>query len=98
MPHEFDGEAYKKSSTHQKEWGNKIISEFHFKGNEHILDLGCGDGVLTNQLAELVPDGYVLGIDASQGMIEVASKLQKKNLDYAITRQKHGKVCISGVQ
>jgi len=84
LPYEFDGEAYKKSSNHQKEWGNKIISEFHFFGNEHITDLGCGDGVLTAQLAELVPDGFVLGIDSSHGMIEAAQKLRKHNLAFMV--------------
>ncbi len=84
MPHEFNGEAYEKSSTHQKEWGNKIISEFHFSGNEHILDLGCGDGVLTAQLADLVPNGFVLGIDSSRGMIKVARRLRKNNLAFKL--------------
>lgn len=84
MPHEFDGEAYKKASSHQKEWGNKIIAEFQLKGNEHILDLGCGDGVLTAQLSELVPDGFVLGIDSSRGMIDVAQKLKKPNLEFKL--------------
>jgi trans-aconitate 2-methyltransferase len=84
LPFEFNGEAYKKSSVHQKEWGNKIISELHFSGNEHILDLGCGDGILTAQLAELVPEGFVLGIDSSQGMIETAQKLRKKNMEFRL--------------
>lgn len=74
MAFEFDGEKYKKASSHQKEWGNKIIAEFNFKGDEHILDLGCGDGNLTLQLAEIIPNGFVLGIDASQGMIDSAIK------------------------
>ena len=38
------------------------------------MDLGCGDGGLTEQMACLVPDGKVLGIDASEGMIETARK------------------------
>jgi trans-aconitate 2-methyltransferase len=84
MPHEFNGEAYKKSSTHQKEWGNKIIAEFQFTGNERILDLGCGDGVLTAQLAELVPAGFVLGLDSSPSMIEAALGLRKNNLEFRI--------------
>ena len=42
---EFDGEKYKAASKHQKEWGNDLISEFSFKGNEAVLDLGSGDGV-----------------------------------------------------
>jgi trans-aconitate methyltransferase/ribosomal protein S18 acetylase RimI-like enzyme len=71
---EFDGEKYKLSSSQQKAWGRKLITEFQFKGDEKILDLGCGDGVLTAELAKLVPDGFVLGIDASESMIETAQK------------------------
>ncbi len=77
---EFDGEKYKKASTHQKEWGNKLISEMHLSGDEAILDLGCGDGVLSEQLSMLVPNGKVTGIDASVGMIKTAQQLEKANL------------------
>jgi trans-aconitate methyltransferase len=84
MPHEFNGEQYKHASTHQKEWGNKIIAEFKLTGNEHILDLGCGDGPLTAELAQLVPEGFVLGIDASNGMIETARKLETANLKFMV--------------
>ena len=77
---EFDGEKYKQSSKHQKEWGNRLISELKIKGNEAILDLGCGDGVLTEELSMLVPHGKVIGIDASIGMINTAKKLERNNL------------------
>ncbi|HJD45874.1 MAG TPA: class I SAM-dependent methyltransferase [Candidatus Mediterraneibacter norfolkensis] len=79
---EFDGEKYKKASRHQKEWGNSLISELSLNGNEAILDLGCGDGGLTEQLAQLVPDGKVLGIDSSAGMIAVAQNRHKSNLKF----------------
>lgn len=72
MTFEFDGEKYKKASSHQKEWANKILEEFRFNGDETILDLGCGDGTITNQLAQMVPQGTVFGIDASEGMIKTA--------------------------
>jgi len=84
MPFEFDGEKYKKASAHQKEWGQKIISEFSFNGDEHILDLGSGDGILTAFLAELVPKGHVLGIDSSQGMIDTAKQQEKHNLQFKL--------------
>ena len=74
MTYEFDGRKYEKASAHQKEWGERLITELSLQGDEQILDLGCGDGKLTAQLAELVPEGSVLGIDASRGMIEVAQK------------------------
>ena len=51
MTHEFDGKKYAKASTHQKEWGSKLIAEFDLTGTERVLDLGCGDGTLTTQLA-----------------------------------------------
>jgi ubiquinone/menaquinone biosynthesis C-methylase UbiE len=78
-PYEFDGNKYKQASSHQKEWGQKLISETRFAGTENILDLGCGDGTLTSQLAELVPNGRVLGIDASSGMIQTAKQCKKSN-------------------
>lgn len=77
---EFDGEKYKTASKHQKEWGNGLISELSLNGDEAILDLGCGDGGLTEQLAQLVPNGSVLGIDASTGMIATAQNRVKPNL------------------
>ena len=79
MAFEFDGDKYKKASSHQKEWGAKLISELQFNGNENILDLGCGDGAITAKLVDHVPNGYVVGIDASYGMIETAKKNHKSN-------------------
>ena len=84
ISYEFDGNKYRKASTHQTEWGRKLISELHLNGNEKILDLGCGDGSLTCQLAELVPDGRVLGIDASSGMIQTAEQIGKSNLEFLL--------------
>lgn len=80
--YEFDGEKYKIASTPQKEWGKSLISNISLQGNERILDLGCGDGYVTEQLALLVPSGKVLGIDASVGMIKTAKKIRRDNLEF----------------
>lgn len=77
---EFDGEKYKRASKHQKEWGKDLISQLSLKGNEIILDLGCGDGSLAEQLSTLVPNGKVIGIDSSSGMIKTAQKIERNNL------------------
>ena len=37
-----------------------------------ILDVGCGPGTITADLAGLVPDGEVTGIDAAEGVLEQA--------------------------
>ncbi len=84
MQHEFDGKKYEKASAHQREWGEKLISELNLIGTEHILDLGCGDGTITAELANLVPKGRVIGIDASHGMIDTAIQKLKPNLRFVL--------------
>ena len=84
MAHEFDGKKYAKASAHQKAWGNRLIAELDFSGNERVLDLGCGDGALSLKLAELVPNGKVVGIDASKGMIETAKEHEAENLEFLL--------------
>ena len=34
-----------------------------------VLDVGCGPGTITADLAGLVPDGEVTGIDAAEGVL-----------------------------
>jgi trans-aconitate 2-methyltransferase len=84
MAYEFDGKKYESASAHQKEWGMKIIEELGLRGTEAVLDLGCGDGTLTARIAEFVPRGEVVGIDASQGMIDVARKKEAGNLRFVL--------------
>jgi trans-aconitate methyltransferase len=40
---------------------------------------------LTAFLADLVPQGYVLGIDSSQGMIDKANKQEQHNLQFKLS-------------
>jgi len=84
MVYEFDGKKYEKASIFQQEWGNKLISELNLKGDEDVLDLGCGNGLLTANLARLVPNGNVIGVDASEGMIEVAKEKEENNIKFLL--------------
>jgi len=84
MTHEFDGKKYEQASAHQKEWGTKLITELDLLGTERVLDLGCGDGAVSARIAELVPNGEVVGIDASRGMVEAARAKGRKNLRFLL--------------
>ena len=84
MVYDFDGKRYKKASKHQKEWGGKIIEEISVNEDSIILDLGCGDGVLTQILSSKVPKGKVIGIDASKGMIETTNEIREDNLEFRL--------------
>ncbi|MFZ3560909.1 MULTISPECIES: class I SAM-dependent methyltransferase [unclassified Streptomyces] len=42
------------------------------KPHMKILDIGCGPGTITADLAELVPDGHVTGADHAEGILDQA--------------------------
>ncbi|HUU28398.1 MAG TPA: methyltransferase domain-containing protein [archaeon] len=84
MVFEFDGKKYSQASFHQKEWGTLLIAELGLRGDEKVLDLGCGEGFLTEKIAELVPTGQVTGIDGSRGMIQAAQKRKLDNLSFKV--------------
>jgi trans-aconitate 2-methyltransferase len=50
-----------------------------------VLDLGCGTGTLTAELAELLPDSNVLGIDTSPEMLQKASNIAREGLRFERT-------------
>ena len=62
----------------------KLIAELGLQGDEHVLDLGCGDGTLTLQIAEILRKGAVVGIDSSQGMINAALPKIRNNLNFIL--------------
>ena len=58
----------------QQTWARELIARLNLRGDEHILDVGCGDGKVTAEIARAVPRGSVTGVDASPEMIEFAQK------------------------
>jgi trans-aconitate 2-methyltransferase len=49
-----------------------LIAKLGLRPHEHVLDIGCGDGKVTAELARAVPSGRVVGIDCSEEMIGFA--------------------------
>lgn len=79
---ELDATHYRKNSNQQYTRAKFLIDTI-FKKDSSILDVGCGDGKITAEVADLVGNGKVLGIDASSNMIDFAKKtLSKTNLDF----------------
>lgn len=70
----WNSQHYKKNSQPQFEGALSALANYPFKGDETILDIGCGDGKITAEIAELAPHGTVLGIDISPNMIEQSKK------------------------
>ncbi len=70
----WNAAAYAANSSVQHGWARELIAKLKLRGDEHILDVGCGDGKVTAELARAVPRGAVVGMDASAEMISFAQK------------------------
>jgi len=68
----WDANDYAKNSQNQYQWAKELIPKLKLKGNETLLDIGCGDGKITAELAECLPNGRAIGIDSSTQMIKLA--------------------------
>jgi len=69
---DWDGDYYQESAVVQEASALRILDNIAFKGNENVLDIGCGDGKVSQEIAKRVPEGKVIGIDVSPNMIQVA--------------------------
>lgn len=66
---EWNAVAYHRLSAPQFEWGQRVLSELHLRGDERVLDAGCGTGKLTRLLLQDLPRGRVVGLDVSRNMV-----------------------------
>lgn len=71
-PSEWDARTYHRVSNPQFSWGLKVLNRLTLAGDETVLDAGCGSGRLTGKLAERLPRGKVIALDASRNMLDEA--------------------------
>lgn len=72
---EWDASSYHKVSNPHVEWGDAVLARLPLRGDETVIDAGCGTGRLTERLLERLPDGMVIALDQSANMIEQARAL-----------------------
>ena len=79
VDYNWNAQDYAKNSQNQFQWAQELIPKLKLQGNEVLLDIGCGDGKITAELAQCVPRGRAVGVDSSEKMIDLAKKafLQK---------------------
>jgi trans-aconitate 2-methyltransferase len=69
MAREWDAVAYDRIADPQHRWGLGVLDRLPLRGDETVLDAGCGTGRVTEALAERLPDGRVIALDASGAML-----------------------------
>lgn len=74
MTSRWDGAAYSSVGQMQRELAMAEVEAIDWRGDERVLDVGCGDGAISAQMASRVPRGQVLGLDVSSGQISYATE------------------------
>ena len=65
---EWDAAGYSRISSLQAAMAKEVLALLDLNGSERILDVGCGEGKITAEIASRVPRGSVVGIDPSHDM------------------------------
>lgn len=70
----WDAAKYDATHSPQSDVGRELIGMACVKTDDAVLDIGCGTGTLTMEIARLAARGKVVGLDPSAEMLEMAKQ------------------------
>ncbi len=70
---DWNAGRYHDLSLPQQAWGRRVLERLPLSGSEHVLDLGCGTGRITQEIHRRLPRGYLVAADRSDAMVETAA-------------------------
>ena len=65
----WNAASYQRVSAPLEAMGREVLDRLKLRGDERVLDAGCGTGRVTAALAERVPRGHVIAVDGSPAMV-----------------------------
>ncbi|MEO8458679.1 MAG: methyltransferase domain-containing protein [Chloroflexota bacterium] len=84
----WDAETYERIGTPMRGWAQAVIDDLRLKGDETVLDAGCGSGSVTLDLWEKLPDGKIYAVDGSPDMIgKLKRTLAERHIENIIPMQ-----------
>jgi len=69
---EWNAESYHRISNPMFAMAMPVLQRLPLRGDELVVDLGCGSGLVTEKLLERLPSGRVIAIDISMNMLVAA--------------------------
>ena len=82
---DWDASTYDRVSDIQAEWALEVVDRLELRGDETVLDAGCGSGRVTKLLLERLPEGRVIGVDSSVSMIEKAREELPERTEFLVS-------------
>ena len=81
---EWDAETYDQVSDPQFEWGMEVLGRLELRGDERVVDAGCGSGRVSAELLARLPGGHLVAVDGSEAMIAKARERLGGDVDYLV--------------
>jgi trans-aconitate 2-methyltransferase len=72
MTRDWDATSYDRVSNPQVAMAQAVLERLPLRGDETVLDAGCGSGRVTALLLERLPEGHVVAVDSAPSMVEHA--------------------------
>ncbi|MGH2741697.1 MAG: class I SAM-dependent methyltransferase [Thermoleophilaceae bacterium] len=69
MSRDWDAATYHRVSGPHVEWASALLDRLDLRGDETVLDAGCGSGRVTLMLLERLPRGRVVAVDQARSMV-----------------------------
>jgi trans-aconitate 2-methyltransferase len=73
-PRDWDAATYDRVADPQTRWGTAVLDRLPLRGDEAVLDAGCGSGRVTELLLDRLPRGRVVALDGSPSMLDQARR------------------------
>ena len=80
---DWDSASYHRVAVPHEEWADSILDRLPLRGDETVLDAGCGSGRVTAKLIERLPEGRVIAVDGSASMAEKVAEVLRPGRDEA---------------
>ena len=72
---DWDAATYHRVADPQESWALELLERVPLRGDETVLDAGCGSGRVTRLLIDRLPAGRVIGVDSSPAMVDAAREV-----------------------
>jgi trans-aconitate 2-methyltransferase len=73
-PRDWDATTYDRVADPLTRRGIAALDGLELRGDETVLDAGCGTGRVTEWLLERLPEGRVIALDGSAAMVEATAQ------------------------
>lgn len=72
---DWDARTYHRVSAPHQDWAERLFDRLALRGDETVLDAGCGSGRVTAKLLHRLPRGRVIAVDGAPSMVAQTREL-----------------------